>query len=233
MAIVERAVFDSHFGEKLAFSAKVRTTSSLCITASPTRPATWRKSRLYAALRDRGQLTVRLPALRSARWPLHHLSPDFLPAGKSAFAISRHWVSANLVKFFADGGTACSPVDYEPSEYKKLVMELDKRCFQIMTMCFAPIPRHWCWILTSSGKQNGNRDRRLRLEHADALNGEDCPSAKLRWPPACSPFLLSESAPGFDLPDKDAHRPLAKPAAIRSDTGLRQRWPCTWPPIRL
>src|SRR4029077_16870890 len=90
---------------------------------------------LYAALRDRGQLTLRIRTAFGAVAANHRLTPEFLADLEKARALYHDdWVSANLVKFFADGGSGMiPPLTYEPAEYRKLVLELDKRGFQIMT----------------------------------------------------------------------------------------------------
>jgi len=60
--------------------------------------------RLYAMLRDRGTLTVRTRTAFGAVAVPHHLSPQFLADLEDARRLYHDdWVSANLVKFFADG----------------------------------------------------------------------------------------------------------------------------------
>ena len=63
--------------------------------------------RLYAALRDRGELTVRTRTSFGAVAVNHHLTPQFLADLEKARTLYQDdWVSANLVKFFVDGGNA-------------------------------------------------------------------------------------------------------------------------------
>ena len=95
---------------------------------------------LYGILRDRGQLTVRTKTSFGAVAVNHHLTPEFLAdLEKARTTYHDDWVSANLVKFFVDGGTGLvPPLTYQPAEYKKLVLELDKRGFQIMTHTYRP-----------------------------------------------------------------------------------------------
>jgi len=237
MAIVERAIFPLFTSdEKLAIlSEGAHYLNRYGITSINNATGDLAEIELYAALRDRGQLTVRTRTSFGAVAVNHHLTPDFL-AGLEKARSQYHddWVSANLVKFFADGGTGMfPPLTYEPSEYKTLVMELDKRGFQIMTHVLRADTAHMVLdAYEAVEKQNGNRDRRLRLEHADALNGEDLPRlAKLQVVASMQPtFCCSESAPGFDLPDKtptDRWQSL-----LQSGTTLAfgSDWPCTWPP---
>ena len=125
---------------------------------------------LYATLRDRGQLTVRTKTAFGEIGSKQRLTPEFIANLEKARSLYHDdWVSANLVKFFADGGTgAIPPLIYEPAEYKKLVLELDKRGYQIMTHTYRPDTAH---MVTETyeevEKANGPRDRRMRLEHAD------------------------------------------------------------------
>ena len=137
MEIVERAVFAavpredklamlreaSHYLNRYGITSVVNGTGSLA------------EIELYAALRDRGQLTVRTRTSFGAVAVNHHLTPEFLAElEKARRSYHDDWVSANLVKFFADGGSGMiPPLTYTPEEYKKLVLELDKRGYQIMT----------------------------------------------------------------------------------------------------
>jgi predicted amidohydrolase YtcJ len=91
--------------------------------------------RLYAMLRDRGELSVRTRTAFGAVAVAHRLTPAFL-ADLSLARETYHddWVGANLVKFFADGGTGLiPPLVYEPHDYAALILALDQRGFQIMT----------------------------------------------------------------------------------------------------
>jgi len=237
MAIVERAVLRQFtLEEKLAIlSEGAHYLNRYGITSITNATGDLAEIELYAALRDRGQLTVRTRTSFGAVAVNHHLTPDFL-AGLEKARSQYHddWVSANLVKFFADGGTGMfPPLTYEPSEYKKLVMELDKRGFQIMTHVLRADTAHMVLdTYEAVEKQNGSRDRRLRLEHADALNGDDLPRlGKLQVAASMQPtFCCSESAPGFDLPDKtptDRWQSLLQSGATLA---FGSDWPCTWPP---
>jgi len=88
--------------------------------------------RLYAALRDRGELTIRTRTAFGDVGAPHKLTPEFLSQlSEARRQYDDEWVSANLVKLFADGGTGLiPPIIYEPHEYLRLVMELDKQGFQ-------------------------------------------------------------------------------------------------------
>jgi predicted amidohydrolase YtcJ len=190
---------------------------------------------LYAALRDRGQLTVRTKTSFGAVAVNHHLTPEFLAdLEKARTDYHDAWVSANLVKFFVDGGTGLiPPLTYEPAEYKKLVLELDKRGFQIMTHTYRPdSSRLVVDTYEEVEKINGPRDRRLRLEHADFVPAEDIPRlAKHSMIASMQPtFCCDANGSNYDPRDHtttDRWQSIEKSGvtlAFGSD------WPCTWPP---
>jgi len=112
MAIVERAVFPLFtLEEKLAIlSEGTHYLNRYGITSITNATGDLAEIELYAALRDRGQLTVRTRTSFGAVAVNHHLTPDFL-AGLEKARSQYHddWVSANLVKFFAMAAPACSP----------------------------------------------------------------------------------------------------------------------------
>jgi len=78
---------------------------------------------LYGALRDSGGLTVRTRNSFGAVAVNHHLTPEFLAdLEKARTQYHDDWVSANLVKFFSDGGSGLiPPLTYTAPEFKKLV----------------------------------------------------------------------------------------------------------------
>ena len=190
---------------------------------------------LYGALRDRGQLTVRTRTSFGAVAVNHHLTPEFLADLEKARTFYRDdWVSANLVKFFVDGGTGLiPPLTYEPAEYKRLVLELDKRGYQIMTHTYRPdSSRLVVDTYEEVEKINGPRDRRFRVEHADFVPAQDIPRmAKLSLIASMQPtFCCDENGANYDPHDRtptDRWQSMEKNGvtlAFGSD------WPCTWPP---
>ncbi len=190
---------------------------------------------LYAALRDRGELTVRTRTAFGAVAVNHHLTPEFLADLEKARTLYHDdWVSANLVKFFADGGTGLiSPLTYEPAQYKKLVLELDKRGYQIMTHATrADSSRMVLGTYEEVEKMNGPRDRRLRMEHADILAAQDLSRfAKLSVIASMQPaFCCSANGSNINPQDKtptDRWQALQKSGAALA---FGSDWPCTWPP---
>ena len=183
---------------------------------------------LYAKLHERGDLTVRTRTAFGAVAVPHRLTPQFLKDLEQARTrYHDEWVSANLVKFFADGGSAVPPIVYEPHEYLRLVTELDKRGYQIMTHTLRPDSVHMVLdTYAAVEKSNGTRDRRFRIEHADFLDAADIPRfGELAVIASMQPaFCCSRIAVGV-LPI--AGRACA---AWRSTFPSAATGPCTWPP---
>jgi len=237
MELVERAVFAalsrderlallrdaSHYLNRYGITSVVNATGSLP------------EIELYAALRDRGELTVRTRTSFGAVAVAHHLTPLFLADLETAR--SRYhddWISANLVKFFADGGSGMiPPLVYDPADYKKLVQELDKRGYQVMTHALRGDSAHMVLdTYEEVAKANGPRDRRFRMEHAEIFPPEDLPRfTKLGVVVSTQPsFCCSDIGSNFDAQDKtptDRWRSLEQSGAT---IAFSSDWPCTWPP---
>jgi len=237
MAVMERALAGQFSAEeKLALlRGASEHLNSYGVTSVTNATGDLAEIQLYAALRDRAQLTVRTRTAFGAVAVNHHLTPDFLTDLEKARTLYHDdWVSANLVKFFVDGGTGLiPPLTYEPAEYKKLVLELDKRGFQIMTHTYRPdSSRLVVDTYEEVEKINGPRDRRLRLEHADFVPAGDIPRmAKHSMIASMQPtFCCDENGSNYDPRDRtttDRWQSMEKSGvtlAFGSD------WPCTWPP---
>jgi predicted amidohydrolase YtcJ len=237
MEVVERAVFAavpreekltmlreaSHFLNRYGVTSVVNATGSLA------------EIELYATLRDRGQLTVRTRTSFGAVAVNHHPTPEFLADLEKARALYHDdWVSANLVKFFADGGSGTiPPLTYTPEEFKKLVLELDKRGYQIMTHALRGDSVQMVLdTYEAVEKQNGSRDRRFRLEHADIVSAEDLPRfAKLSVLVSMQPtFCCSDIGANFDPQDKTPTDRWGSLELSGAMLAFGSDWPCTWPP---
>jgi len=237
MELVERAVFAAlSQDEKLALLRDAsHYLNSYGITSVVNATGSLPEIELYAALRDRGELTVRTRNAFGAVAVEHHLTPQFLADLETAR--SRYhddWASANLVKFFADGGSGMMPpLVYDPAEYKKLVLELDKRGYQVMTHALRGDSAHMVLdTYEEVEKANGPRDRRLRMEHAEIFPLNDLPRfAKLGVVVSTQPsFCCSDIGTNFDPQDKtptDRWRSLEQSGAT---IAFSSDWPCTWPP---
>jgi predicted amidohydrolase YtcJ len=237
MAIMERAlqsVFTQE--EKLAFLRDASHHLNLYgITSVVNATGNLAEIQLYAALRDRGELTVRTRTSFGAVAVNHHLTPEFLADLEKARNLYHDdWVSANLVKFFVDGGTGLiPPLTYRPAEYKMLVLELDKRGFQIMTHAYRPDSTHLVVDTYEEAERvNGPRDRRFRIEHGDFLPEADIPRvAKLSVITSMQPsFCCDENGSNYDPKDRtttDRWQSLEKSGARLA---FGSDWPCIWPP---
>jgi predicted amidohydrolase YtcJ len=191
--------------------------------------------KLYATLRDRGTLSVRTRTSFGAVAVPHHLTPGFLADLEQARrSYHDEWVSANLVKFFIDGGTGLlPPLVYTPQDYAALVMALDERGYQLMSHALRADSVH---LILDTYEQmeraHGPRDRRLRIEHADLVNADDVPRfAKLAVIPDMQPtFCCGEIGTNFDPAQQipsDRWHALEQSGAMLA---FSSDWPCTWPP---
>jgi len=237
MAVMERALQNQFsMDEKLA---AVREASHHLnrygITSVVNATGNLAEIQLYAALRDRGELTVRTRTSFGAVAVNHHLTPEFLADLEKARTLYHDdWVSANLVKFFVDGGTGLvPPLTYQASDYKNLVLELDRRGFQIMTHAYRPDTSQLVVDTYEEVERvNGPRDRRLRIEHGDFLPAQDIPRlARSSMIVSMQPsFCCDENGSNYDPKDRtttDRWQSLEKSGARMA---FGSDWPCIWPP---
>ena len=191
--------------------------------------------KLYATLRDRGALTVRTRTAFGAVAVQHHLTPQFLADLEEARRrYHDDWVSADLVKFFADGSTGLvPPLVYVPADYDALVMALDERGYQLMTHALRADSVHMVLdTYERMEKAHGARDRRLRIEHADLVDAADLPRFKeLGVIADMQPtFCCGDDGANFDpaqsIPSDRWHS-LEEQGAVLA---FSSDWPCTWPP---
>jgi predicted amidohydrolase YtcJ len=194
-----------------------------------------REIKLFGELRDRGELTVRTrTAFGSVAVP-HRLTPEFLADLEEARTrYHDEWVSANLVKFFADGSTGLyPPLVYNPAEFKALVVELDRRGYQLMTHAQRDDTVHLTLDAYSDAvRANGPRDRRLRLEHDLVIAEPDMARyaglavVAVMQPALCCSEFGTNWDPKVTVPSDRWHTldSLGVVLAFSSD------WPCIWPP---
>jgi predicted amidohydrolase YtcJ len=191
--------------------------------------------KLYAALRDRGELTIRTRTAFGAVAVQHRLTPQFLAELDQARGLYHDdWVAANLVKFFADGSTGLvPPLVYSAQDYETLVMDLDQRGYQIMTHALRADSVHMILDTYQRLEQaHGRRDRRLRIEHADLIDAKDLPRfSELGVIADMQPtFCCADAGANFDLANaipSDRWQSLERGGATLA---FSSDWPCTWPP---
>ena len=190
--------------------------------------------RLYAALRDRGQLTVRTRTAFGAVATPHQLTPQFLADLEQARSTYHdEWVSANLVKFFADGFTGLlAPLVYRPDQFSALIVELDRRGYQLLTHATRFDTVHMVLDAYEVAEHaNGPRDRRLRIEHSSSVRDADFPRyAALSVINVTSPgFCCGESGTNVDPKEptpSDQWQTFLKNGVV---LGFSSDWPCSWP----
>jgi len=222
--------------DKLAMvQAATRYLNSMGITSVVNATGDLAEIELYGALRDRGTLTVRTRTSFGSVAVQHHLTPEFLAdLERARQRYHDEWVSANLVKFFADGGTGLiPPLVYTAHDYETLVTELDARGYQIMTHALRADSVHMILDTYERLEQaHGPRDRRLRVEHADLVDAVDLPRfARLSVIADMQPsFCCGDDGGNFDPADEvpsDRWRSLQASGAVLA---FSSDWPCTWPP---
>jgi predicted amidohydrolase YtcJ len=222
--------------EKLAMvEAATHYLNSFGITSVVNATGDLAEIKLYGTLRDRGTLSVRTRTSFGAVAVQQHLTPAFLADLEQARKLYHDdWVSANLVKFFADGGTGLiPPLVYSAQNYEHLVMELDSRGFQIMTHALRTDSVHMILDTYERLEQaHGARDRRLRIEHADVVEPADVPRfAQLKVIADMQPtFCCGEDGGNYDPTDEvvsDRWHSLQQSGAVLA---FSSDWPCTWPP---
>ena len=180
--------------------------------------------RAYAALRDRGELTVRTRTSFGTVAVNHQLSQRFLDQLEEARTLQdAEWVGANLIKFFADG--AGGPPLYQPEDFQALVLELDRRGYQIMTHSLTAVTtRTVLDAYEHAIKTNGPRDRRFRIEHASNVPVDEIPRfAALGVTASMQAEFCCNDQPGLS----NAWQSLLK-AGVNLVFG--SDWPCTFPP---
>jgi predicted amidohydrolase YtcJ len=138
------------------------------------------------------------------------------------------------VKFFADGSTGLiPPLVYAPQDYAALVMALDQRGYQLMTHALRADSVHMVLDTYERLEQaHGQRDRRLRIEHADLIDASDLPRfAALGVIADMQPsFCCGEDGGNFDPADSIPSDRWQSLEQSRATLAFSSDWPCTWPP---
>jgi hypothetical protein len=227
MQLMERALPPQPLSERMAWMrAASLYLNSFGITSVTNATGNLSEIELLAALHQKGQLTVRTRMAFGTVGAKHSLTPQFLADLEKARRMYHDdWVSSNLVKFFADG--AGTPPLYQPAEYTALVLELDKRGYQIMTHALSQPAVHMVLdAYEQIEKENGHRDRRLRIEHAINVPAADLKRfAQLGVTASMqAEFCCFNDAPGNRT---NAWQTLEKSGA---NLAFGSDWPCTFPP---
>ena len=241
MQLMVRALPEPPLEEKMALLRNAaHYLNSFGITSVNNATGNLKEIEAYAALHERGQLTIRTRTAFAEVSVNHHLTPQFLAdLDKARTLYHDDWVAGNLVKFFADGAGSTTallnpPANgphaapwYKPEDYQKIVAELDKRGYQIMTHAIGDAATRM--VLDSYEKvekQNGPKDRRFRMEHVGNITPEDLPRfAKLN--------VIADLQPAFCCgPENPARKQNQWQSLEKSGATLifSSDWPCSWPP---
>jgi hypothetical protein len=146
---------------------------------------------LFEQLRREGKLTVRFYISRVIEPP--EMTPAMLSSLEQARAkYHDEWISVGAAKFFLDGvietHTAAMLAPYaddasqsgstlwEPEKFRRAVLELDRRKFQIFTHATGDrAVREALDAYEQAAAKNGQRDARHRIEHVETISAEDVP----------------------------------------------------------
>ena len=241
MQLIVRALPPPPLEEKLALLRDAaHYLNSFGITSVNNATGNLEEIQAYSALRDRGQLTIRTRTAFAEVSVNHHLTPQFLEKLDKARSLYHDdWVSGNLAKFFADGaGSTTALLDppansphaapwYTPDDFQKIVTELDKRGYRIMTHAIGDAATRMVLDVYEKVEQtNGPKDRRFRMEHVGNIAPQDLPRfAKLH--------VIADLQPAFCCgPENPARKANQWQSLERSGATVvfSSDWPCSWPP---
>ncbi len=224
MLLMDHALANQPFEEKVAWMREAsRYMNRFGVTSVTNATGSLEEIQVYAALRDRGELTVRTKTSFATVAVNHSLTPEFMAdLDKARTTYNDRWVSGNLIKFFADG--AGTPGLYKPEDYRNLILELDKRGYQIMTHSLSAGPATMVLDAYEEAiRVNGPRDRRFRVEHAINIAPADVPRfAKLGVTLSMQPEFCCNTNPATNV--WQSYLKSGANLAFGSD------WPCTFPP---
>ncbi len=117
-----------------------------------------------------------------------------------------------------------SPPLYEPEEFRKIAIQLDKQGFQIMTHAIGDAAsRMVLGAYQAVETANGPRDRRLRMEHINTLTPEDLPRlAELS--------VIASMQPLFCCGGSSRNNEWQSLLKSGATLAFSSDWPCNWPP---
>jgi len=226
--VMERALPPMPMDEQVRImEASEHYLNSLGITSVVAMTGGLSELRAWDAVRQRGELTLRVRQSFGAVAVNHHMTPQFFADLETARSTWHDdWLSANLVKFFMDGDP--TPPLYTASDYNAIVTELDRRGYYVATHALTTIGVK----MVLDGYQaaetaNGEHDARMRLTHGQRINPEDLPRlAKLHLVLSTQPAFCCEYGGDFVK--------MENPWRTVWDSGTHMvfdsDWPCSWPP---
>jgi len=146
---------------------------------------------LLRDLQKSGELTLRM-YLSYPATPPEITAAQFEEIEGARKKYHDEWISGGAVKFFMDGvveshtAAMLSPYSddpkltgdllWEPSTYKRMVADLDKRGIQVFTHAIGErAVRATLDAYENAAKVNGTSDRRHRIEHIETITAQDIP----------------------------------------------------------
>jgi predicted amidohydrolase YtcJ len=190
--------------------------------------------RRFGAMRDRGELTVRIRSAFGTVAVPHKLTPAFLSDLEQARTqYHDEWLAANLVKFFADGSTGrIPPLVYQPAQFRAIITELDRLKFQLMTHAERDDTVHLVLdAYAEAARVNGPRDRRMRIEHADVTSAADLPRFAAQSVIASMQpiYCCSSTGENYDPQETNPSDRWNSMELSGALLALGSDWPCAWP----
>ena len=190
--------------------------------------------RRFGAMRDRGELTIRIRGAFGAVAVPHKLTPEFLSdLDQARRQFHDEWLAANLVKFFADGSTGrIPPLVYQPADFRAIVAELDRQGYQLMTHAERDDSVHMVLdAYAEAARLNGARDRRMRIEHADVTAAADIPRFAIQSVIASMQpiYCCSASGENYDPLETNPSDRWNSMETSGAMLALGSDWPCAWP----
>jgi predicted amidohydrolase YtcJ len=170
---------------------------------------------LYDTLRRQGELTVRMTTALMMEPELSEKTLEAFEEGRRRF--HDEWVRGGVIKAFMDGviesHTAAmldpysddpkliGSLNYTPEQFRRNVLELDRRHFQVITHAIGDRAiRTALDAYQAAEETNGPRDRRFRVEHIENVNPPDIPRfGSLRVIASMQPYHCYPEANLFNI----------------------------------
>ena len=211
MDLVGKIVPDPTFEDKLeALKKGLDYAASLGITSIQNANGTEEDLRLFQALHQRGELSLRFAAAFSVSEATTTNQLDRFTFLKDSVGTTNPWLRADAIKFMIDGvieghtGAMLEPysdlpesdplalgqLNFSLERYQELVIDLDRRGFRLFTHAIGDRGvREALNAYEIAQKANNTLDRRHRIEHIETIHPEDIPRfAQLGVLPSMEPI---------------------------------------------
>jgi predicted amidohydrolase YtcJ len=205
MNLVFRAIPEPRREENLdALRLGLKEANTHGVTSAFNADGTVAEMELYDELDRRGELTVRMRTGLLMEPEITAKTLETYEAARRRF--SSEWNRAGVIKAYMDGviesHTAAllepyaddpqrmGSMNYTPEQFRKNVLELDRRHFQVITHAIGDKAIRTALDAYQAAEQtNGPRDRRFRIEHIENINPADIPRfGRLRVIASMQPF---------------------------------------------